>query len=778
MKTVKFVTCLLAAAALLAVSCNKEKTPAEKTNPFAGEKMVFTLSVNSVGGDNVSIKVKHNGKSKLSWYGFVTEDLDSSLAELVENNAYGLEAKELSVGANKNLEFKDLEVETDYRFVAFGAAVEDDGTVWTYGTPAELSFKTSKDLNVIFSATEPVVERNKVTFTLSYDVEEDDFFTWYGFLTTDIGSTAANVIKATVKNIPASDLKTGTNVEISLTDLDFSKSYRYIVTGLLPDGTTYGTPADVMFQIGEKYYLESAWSLSHSIDETSYPGYPHKFTNTVAAGSSAGKYFITLYPEAEIEDTSDLPAFIDEILPDEVEYLEYQAEQNNKTLSDYITAATGSDWYKLSYRNFYVFAIGLTDEGEATGAYAYMTYYNEPDDAAKEAYNKWLGNWFLGDDLIPVTVVENELCVNYRVQGYGSAIVPEGFLANFSASGNSLVFYNQTVTVDDEGYEVQWNGLVNYQGNNVVVSGGAYTIGTATMSADGKSADVAAGAVSLTVGGDYTVVGMNYYAHKGNSVYSYNATPDPIMVPTTMIRPAETGSEAYNKWLGTWEIQRPEYTEGTDDEDGVPTGNMITDEWVIEQNFADISYTISGIDGYAGESVTATFDSATGGITVSEQAMGSFEQNEVTYRKYLMGLFNSNTKIWGGSEKIFSGAINSDGTATLTGLEFTGESTTGVITATFTGMELFVTNADGTSFVDMGADHWGEFYTFPCNISKKAASGTSIKMRKTSGKQVSLKRAKHLFRPFSSADLIYGHRRGRSSSMAAASVRAEAKAVK
>ena len=95
----KFVIGLLAAVALLSVSCEKSKEQAKKTNPYEGEKMVFTLTVKNVEGDNASIQVKHNGKSKLTWYAFLSEDLDSSLEELVENNSYGLEPGELSVGA-------------------------------------------------------------------------------------------------------------------------------------------------------------------------------------------------------------------------------------------------------------------------------------------------------------------------------------------------------------------------------------------------------------------------------------------------------------------------------------------------------------------------------------------------------------------------------------------------------------------------------------------------------------------------------------------------------
>ena len=769
MKSIKFVTCLITAATLLFAACEKTNENKPKQNPYQDTKMDVTVTVKSVSGNEASIQVKHNGAVKLTWYGFLTEDIDTPLADLVEANASALNADDLVVGATKTIALADLETETDYRYVAFGVAVEDDGTVWTYGKPGEATFKTSKDLNVIFSLSEPVVNRNAATLTLSYDVDEDEAYTWYGFLTTDVSSTAANLIKTKVKNIPADQLKSGSGVEIALEDLEFSSTYRYVVTGLLEDGRVYGTPADVMFQIGDMFSLEPSWTMSYSRDDVTYPDYPHKFTNTVAAGSTAGKYYMTLFSSSEIEDTSNLPAFIESIIDDLIEYLQETVEEDSRysSISDLLSSGTNSEWYRLGYKTYYMFAIGLTDDAEPTGKYAFVKMTNEPDEEAKAAYESWLGNWFLGADLIPITVSEGEKYVSYKVEGFLSDLVSGGFLASFNASTEGFDFYSQSCEEYNHTtygpVDLQLNGCQPRSDGGYQPISGSYTIGSAAMSADGLSADITPNSISLSDGTEVTLSGMNYYGHILSGQYAgyyltYSIAKDPVLFPTTMVRPSETGSEAYNKWLGSWQIQRPEYTETTDTVDGEPTGNMITDTWVIEQDFADRSYIISGIDGYGGESVKAEFDSATGGLSVSEQAMGSFEQDGATYYKYLFGLFENNESIWGGSEKIFSGTINSDGTATLTGLEFSGETSDGVITDTFTGMELFVVDASDT-IKGFGADNWGEFYTYPCNITKQASSGTSIRMKKTSGRQVSLKRTQHVFKPFSNSDLIFGYRR-------------------
>ena len=744
MKAIKIVTCLLAAVSLLATSCEKTKEGSKK-NPYAGVKMVFTLKADTVEGEKASIRVKHDADdATLKWYACLTEDLESSLNDVVAVAAAELDPNvNLYVGKNKPIELKNLVPETNYRFIAFGVDFSDNGTVWTYGTPAELTFKTSKDLNVIFSATEPVVNRNTATLTVSYDKAEDAELTWYGFLTTKVGRTTQQLIDEFVNDveIPASDLKSGKDVEITLSDLDFSTTYHYIVTGVqLKDGKAkaYGTAVNVEFQVGEKFFLEPTWTLSHSIDETTYPGYPHKLTNTVASGSNAGKYIITVYTEDDIEDTSNLPGFIEEILPDEVDYLKYLAEKNQKTLSDYLEEGTASDWYRLSYKKYYIFAIGLTDEGEATGAYAYMTYYNEPDQAAKDAYNSWLGNWLLGADSIPVEVVENELCVNYRIQGYASPIVPEGFLASFDASDNSLVFYNHTVTIDEDGYEVQWNGLVNYQGNNVVVSGGAYTIGTATMSADGKSADIAAGKVTLSAGGDYTVVGMNYYAHSGNSVSYYIAYPDPILIPTTMVRASETGSEAYNNWIGNWDL----------------VGKSVLDPQVdstyytinISQKFPDVSYNVSGwgygIDkGYTFLDIPASFNSGDASLSFSGGSQSPVAApvdlgDGKAYGFYLMGLADIDGDYYRitGSYPICTVSMGDGGV----GL-FTGESVEleGSVTAPFVWMfwAVFQGTYDESTGIFTQGDYKGGYGDSPLFEEAKLVKSASQPTRKYAPKR-------------------------------------------
>ena len=736
MKSIKFVIGLLAAAALLSVSCNKEKAQT-KTNPHEGEKMVFTLSVNSVGGDNVSIKVRHNGKSRLTWYGFVTEDLDSSLAELVENNSDGLEPGDLSVGA-KTVAFDGLENETDYRFIVFGASVEDDGTVWTYGTPAELAFKTSKDLNVIFSATPPVVERNAAKLSVSYDVDEDEGYTWYGFVTTDISSTTANAINKYVKDIPAAQLKTGKDVEIDLADLEFATTYRYIVTGLLADGKTYGTPAEVTFTTEDKFYEESSWSITYdgkvwrsnyniySLDiSVSTSNSPHRFACYTAEEFAAQS--IAEHIEFEYADIAD-----------------YISGSSSATWSSYVQT-TDVGWYG-SYKgtgNYVALIYGLEKNGDdyvLTGGYKTFAFTVSASSGADAAYEAWYGEWIVGDDKWTISSYDPGI----SLQITGVCGVEESIKVLAMYNNGTIYLSEQYVTgvVDAETSagtipsRLKLMGLFPYQGSNAIWGGSAQLFSAKISSGNPNQAVITPSKPSSSYG---AFTGCMFYYEpvedSDGTVYRYDSATSCLWTSKTMDRPEEP-SEAYLAWLGNWEVKRPEYTAESQrgQADNEPTGEFITDTWSITEKVTNKSYIITGLDNYEVEAL-AEFNSETGAIEVSEQYLTSVTNSNGTYYVYLMGLYeeegDEDFSIWGGSEKIFSATIGTGGTASAEPFNLDDSytsSTTGEtveVHGVFVGMEMFMVNGSG-NLANFLADNWYEFYRFPSTFNKAVSSPTSF----------------------------------------------------
>ena len=97
--------------------------------------MTFTLAMNKVESNSAEIRVRYTASQTLTWYYYLSDDLDSSLEDLVADGVALLDkSAALEKLKSKVISVSDLEVETDYRFVVFGVAFEDDGTAWTYGT--------------------------------------------------------------------------------------------------------------------------------------------------------------------------------------------------------------------------------------------------------------------------------------------------------------------------------------------------------------------------------------------------------------------------------------------------------------------------------------------------------------------------------------------------------------------------------------------------------------------------------------------------------------------
>lgn len=739
MKSMKFVIGLLTAVALLSVSCDKTKEQTKK-NPYDGVSMTFTLAMNKVESNSAEIRVRYTASQTLTWYYYLSDDLDSSLEDLVADGVALLDkSAALEKLKSKVISVSDLEVETDYRFVVFGVAFEDDGTAWTYGTPAEISFKTSKDLNVVFSATEPVVERNSAKFTVSYDVDEDPEYTWYALLTKTISGTTANVIKSEVKNIPADQLKSGKDVEISLSDLDFSTTYRIIVTGLLEDGTTYGTAADFTFNTEEKFYEESSWSIAYDgkVWRSSYNIYSLDFS----VSTSNSPHMFACYTAEEFAAQS----VADHIEFEYADVADYISGSSSATWSNFVQT-TDVGWYGAynGVGNYVALIYGLEQKGDdyvLTGGYKTFAFAVSASSGADAAYEAWCGEWIVGDD--KWTISSYDPGISLQITGVCGV---EESIKTLAIYNNGTIYLSEqyvTGVVDAETSagtipaRLKLMGLFPYQGSNAIWGGSAQLFSAKISSGNPNQAIITPSKPSSSYS---AFTGCMFYYEptedSSGTVYRYGSATACLWTSKTMERPEEP-SEAYSAWLGDWEVKRPEYTAESErgKGDNEPTGEFITDTWTITEKVTNKSYIITGLDKYDVEAI-AEFNSETGAIEVSEQYLTSVSNNGTTYAIYLMGLYeeegDEDFSIWGGSEKIFSATIGAGGTASAEPFNLDDsykDSTTGEtveVHGVFVGMEVFSLNGSTGSLANFFADNWNEFYRFPCSLNKAASSTTSF----------------------------------------------------
>jgi len=188
----------------------------------------------------------------------------------------------------------------------------------------------------------------------------------------------------------------------------------------------------------------------------------------------------------------------------------------------------------------------------------------------------------------------------------------------------------------------------------------------ATVDATGKVTAVSAGNATITV-----------YSADASKTATCNVS---VIEPPQ----PEAGLEAYNKWLGEWNVTR----------------QSLTDKWVISENVPGASFYIQGIDGgnstIADILVEADYDSANDAIVLYTQDCKEWTYGGKTYTIGLLGLFNGTNLVSGDCEL---GTITRTGeneaTITSGGSQVTLDSGTYDVS----GMKFFAYDSTGNGYV-------------------------------------------------------------------------------
>ncbi|MBQ7269725.1 MAG: hypothetical protein IJS62_07745 [Bacteroidales bacterium] len=211
----------------------------------------FTVALNTVEAEYAEVVVRHDGASDVAWYGFVTEDVTSSVETLIGEKAAAINRSELHVGTSQTVALRNLDQVVNYRYIAF--AVNEENQYW--GTAGSLIFNTSPIFDVTFTLEAAEVLSHEATFNVSHDGHE--VLTYMGFLTEDMESEAS-VLAATNYASITTDGKLNSDVTllngvantVKVEDLAHETEYRYIIYGIYDNNGVaiyYGTPAEVTF---------------------------------------------------------------------------------------------------------------------------------------------------------------------------------------------------------------------------------------------------------------------------------------------------------------------------------------------------------------------------------------------------------------------------------------------------------------------------------------------------------------------------------------------------
>ena len=238
---------------------------------------------------------------------------------------------------------------------------------------------------------------------------------------------------------------------------------------------------------------------------------------------------------------------------DGVNFWQYTDEVFDSKITDiYFNRLRSGTWI--------AFMIELDTKGAVTGNYAEATFTLQ-EEAASEAFKKWLGDWRVSNGLVGYDLSISSLDNNfiYRIDGWerGAAVsyqmdqeylegefwAPNGFLY---ITSQFLGSYNDT----DFGYgdvdELFMGNIYDSNGLTVITDEGLDLAVMVPM--DGETAELQAMNVTLkTDSGDYTTpfYSMQYYmwAHQTGEWHPYNSNAGLVQLPLTMTRLRGTRAE-------------------------------------------------------------------------------------------------------------------------------------------------------------------------------------------------------------------------------------------
>ena len=617
--------------ALAIVSCGSE-SPDEKETDV---KMNINVTVAEVTSESAAVTVSHDGDAKLTWFGFVTEDVETPLATLVDEKKDGITASDLQVGNSKTVALDGLTPGTAYRYVAFGVNAQKK----TYGKPGEVSFTTG--VNVIFSIGEPAVNRNSASAVVTYDQEGS--FPWIDIVTTDLTTPVESIVRNAGRTIEDDAIHTESNVTLSYDGLEFETDYRIIVTGW-KDGAAYGNVATAAFKTGEKWFASTDITLkSHGkifYDPTT-PG-AHEWRSIIeTAGMEEDAVYALVQVSKKEFDAYGIGTVIEN---DHEEAIADATEANPLTDNSFWVGAGG--YYRPYYGpGDYVEILYMLDKENGyapTGEYATLDVtFTEGTTSA--GYEAMLGTWMVGEQ--EWTVEKYSAGELYAISGlFGQENLY--LLGHFNPNTLALEINSQVVdyfTHQTYGlcgiyfcgwYKYNDKEYVYYEKEGLrVVSLVDNGDGTATLT---PSAAGSLGSNFISLGFFWNIEeGEN----KGRGNYYPNGTA-PLSLPATATRPAETGSDAYNKWFGKWDIIGRNHTDTAD-------STFFTLN--VAQNTADVSYNVTsdwGIFQQSNLPLKMGFDTEKGAFVFKAGTIVSnvrvFSDYNGTFDIAFSGLYNYN----------------------------------------------------------------------------------------------------------------------------------------
>lgn len=522
-------------------------TPAESTFTTAIDLSLvsFSATVSGITTETAKVSVKYDAKQEdLTWYGFVSTDLTTPAETLIAAAVESITAEDYLSGAQQNLDIENLQMETEYRYIATG--INSDGV---YGIPADVRFTTLSQayVNTVFSVAASDITAKGATITITHNGEEE--FTYCGFFTEDMTSDLADI---EIPDNADAHLMSGIEKVITFEDLKAITAYRYVVVGRVY-GNEYGTRGEVKFETADyavdaeyKDFLGN-WLVQNGtkyefVIKEKVAG--QSYTISGLNASETAKYGISTPLVVEGIFAGGKLTIASQAISEP-----YVDPEDEKTYTDMFCGR-----YSTSAGNYYdktmgrtVVTLALCEDGTVElrpgtsysgETYVGMRFYQVPASGsayaqdnmetalpntakraaeASEAYLKWLGDWnFSG---ITFRITKAEANVNYNVYGFYTNMNSFPALVDFDEATGNIVFHHRLMdytvnSTDGTTFSMYTTGINSL--NYVAVRTGDETeLATFSMNASGNGG-TATGTTYMHSSGETTVTEIGLFGYSSS----------------------------------------------------------------------------------------------------------------------------------------------------------------------------------------------------------------------------------------------------------------------
>lgn len=483
---------------------------------------------------------------------------------------------------------------------------------------------------------------------------------------------------------------------------------------------------------------DANWTVSYG-GRQDYQGEPADIVNNdVADPAVSGKYAMYYMPKAEFtacgSDMDDFALLVAQALKEELEIavdLYHALGYEDVVFDDFLQEESGYEVFNPIDKGDYIgFAIGFTADAVITGHYSAADFTvtgSGSGGGTATGYDAWLGEWTVtrGSSTDTWKITELKDGESYTVTGI------EGFDYPVTAlyeSEKFVIYAQENIgTIELKKYGECPVGLFGGWGDEGDFSLGEYLICTGTLS--GSTATLSPGTVSFSDGSSYKIDKMHLIATitGGYGGISKDSTP----LPTTLTKvgggsdnPGGTGSEAYNRWIGNWNVNSGAFTIS------------------LTRNVADKSFNMRGwqMDEDFFEPAQVDFDAENGTVTLYGNDDDPIASNvnigaeEDPCNLYLVGKFiytdGDEYYITSGGEGAYdvaTGTFQSDGSVKFTGNTFELSSGGEFTYCRFEYLAVSMSDPDAACFLQGSPDE------FPLT-AVKAGSTSSAKTKGAASK--------------------------------------------